>query len=337
MEKLLKLAKEIREGKNYSSDSKLGIVLEKLEELESIKNLLETRSTTIRFQDYIDFNKNYQENIEYFNEYNKDESNILLFNMYYLKKSLKDSLELIQTGEFKVEDIDDIYGNTYFQDIVIIIDSIKETLEKKQPINQISNDIVKNMIILPNNLDEVRALSEESKSGAGINSIKKSVSAIEKLICVSYNDTDFSSSVHKIKETTGHGADSDLRLTTFNILGERYSTGRTTKVGFFKLPITPSNMEKLKSKLNYPNAEYIYFVVGFGNFKDIGMSETDLYAHFIEFSKQQESYLQELVNIVSVPFTPQSLEKMVGTIKKSQSDYYEMCNQKESTKTEHVI
>ena len=247
MEDLFKYAKEIRDTQKAPNNSKFYSILKQLEVLENNIDLSEIKDCKIRFQDYIDFNKNYQENYEYFCKYYNSDNELLNFNIYYLKKELSDILEMIVIGDLTVEEVDYLYSESFYSDIDSVINNIKRSFSKEfdNPLSKnINKAMVRSIFILPNNLDEIKDLSINSRSGAGLISIKKSLVALETLICTSYNDKEFSRHIHKIKNGRGN----DLRLTEDKILGERYSTGKQTKVGFCKLPVHPENLKKLEDK-----------------------------------------------------------------------------------------
>lgn len=324
MIRLLKLASEIRNSYNISNEYKINFVLKKLESLEDYVDILEAKKSTIRFQDYIDFNKGYIDNLNYFEEYHTNDDDLLCFNIYYLKKELCDLFELIKCGDFQIEDINYLYDSNFFDDINIIIEFINQDFCKDNNKNSLAvdNNLIRNLIIFSNNLDDIIQLSLDSKSGLGELSIKKSMNSLTTLKYTRYNEPQFSKYLHKIKVNSSK----DFRLTNYNILGERYSSGRTTKIAFFKLPIIASNLEMLKNKLGIPNLEYIYYVPGFGNFKDIGMDEHTLYDHFIRLASQSEQYFQELVNLVSMPFNEERLDDIVNIINESNRIYQENFN-----------
>lgn len=324
MEALLKLTGEIKNkfGTEELSKYKIGIILEKLVGLEDKLELLKSKKSNIRFKDYINFNEEYEVNFEYFSSYYSDDDSLLCFSMYYLSKELLDVLEALNDEIFKIEEIDYMYSASYFDSISNIIDDVSQSLSKGNVSLEIQgNAQIINLAIFSDNIDEARKLSSESKSGMGEASIKRSMSSILTLLGTSYDNPQFSRFVHKIKT----GKSKDLRLTSNNILGERYSAGKTTKVAFFKLPIIPSNLEMIKKELNVPNLEYIYFIPGFGNFNEIGISEGDLYEKFISFSYQCEPFFQKLVDMVSVPFKPKDLEEFIQYINDFSKEFNDMC------------
>lgn len=324
MEELLRLAGEIRNKYSVEELSryKIGFILEKLSTLDDKIDLLKSKTSNIRFRDYINCNDTYAVNFEFFNSYYSDEDSLLCFNMYYLNKELLDVLEALNEGVFKIEEIDCMYSDSYYDSISIIIDSISQSLSKGNVSLEIQgNAQIINLAIFSDNIDEARKLSSESKSGMGEASIRRSMSSILTLLGSSYDNPQFSRFVHKIKDRNRK----DLRITRNKVLGERYSAGKTTKVAFFKLPIIPSNLEMIKEELNVPNLEYIYFIPGFGNFNEIGISEGDLYEKFISFSYQCEPFFQKLVDMVSVPFKPKDLEEFIQYINDFSKEFNDMC------------
>ena len=317
MENLINIANKIKNRFNLSQAGELNEIIQNLLELETYSNELKTKTTTIRFQDYISFEKKYEENYYFFKNYHNDESDLLCFNMYYLKKELSDLLELIANEDLGISDIKDLYDKQFFVQINKIIGKIKTTIEKEKQNDTVNYNQIRNGIIFPNNLDDVLFLSEGSKSGSGENSIKKSMVSIGTLMNTSYSSPQFSRFIHKIK----NGGGQDFRLTDLNILGERYTTGAPVKVAFFKLPILPENLEMVKERLNAPYLEYIYYISGFGSFADIGMSEVSLYKNLIALATASEEYLQELVRLVSVKFDESSLNRFIALLEESNKQY----------------
>ena len=305
MKTLLEYVRKIINNNDVPSSSVFGFILKKLESLEDIVHLLDIDNSKMRFQDYIDFSKDYSENLEYFVNFTEDANSIIAYNIYYIKKELTDLLEMIINGDFTIEEVDNLYSAEYMYNLLNIISSIKDSVRldyDEEPIYMLPPEATSNIIIFSDHLDDIRNMSLESK-GNGISSLKKSMKAIDALMSVSYTNKDMAGRIHKIKEERGK----DLRLTDRSILGERYSTGRQTKVAFLKIPIHPSNMQKLKDKLNYPNVECIYFIFGFCSFKDIGLSEPDLYS-----SVGVPNLVQKIATAASQSFTNCSFNNSCG-------------------------
>ena len=252
MEMLLRLAGEIRNkyGVEKLSKHKIGLVLEKLVALEDKMDLLKSKTSNIRFRDYINCNDSYAVNYEFFISYYSDEDSLLCFNMYYLNKELLDVLEALNEDVFKIEEIDYLFSEFYFDSVITIIDNISQSFSKDDISFEIKgNKQLRNLVIFADNLVDVKNMSLDSKSGMGDSSLKRSMSSILTLLYTRYNDPQFSRLVHKIKT----GKSNDLRLTSNNILGERYTSAKTTKVAFFKLPIIPDNLEMIKKEFDIPN------------------------------------------------------------------------------------
>ncbi len=334
MEKLIRLASTIRNNYDVSSVPEFDNILKQLQTIEDSVEMLESMKTLIRFQDYISFDKSYEENYDYFKEFHDDDIELLCFNTYYLKNQLTDIFELITNDDFEISDIKDLYDESFFKDITTIITHMNQTLEIEKSKNGIIDYTnIKNFIIFANNLDEIVNMSESSKSGLGDNSIKKSMISIGTLMGTSYNNPQFSRFIHKIKV----GDSEDFRLTNYKILGERYTTGTPTKVAFFKIPISNENLDKLKEKTGAKNLEYIYYIAGFGNFSDIGVSEPVLYKKLISFAYDSEDYFQKIVNLTTKDFKEETVDKFANIIKDSIMKYQGMSSVEAENEKEHAV
>lgn len=316
MQKLIRLANEIKSKYDVSLVPEFENIIDELLSIEAIDN----NGTKVRYRDYIVFDRSYSENYDYFKEYYNDEDKLLGFNIYYLNNQLLDILELIECGDMKIEDLNDLYDESFFKDIVNIISNTRELLGALKNDDDDYSKIT-NLIIFPNNLDDIIKLSSNSRNGLGDNSIKKSMQAINTLMNSSYNDPHFSRFIHKVK--AGKMGE-DFRLTDSKILGERYTTGKPVKVMFFKLPISSENLDMIKDKLGNKNLEYIYYVSGFGSFEDIGISEPVLYKELIDLAIDGENYLQGIVNFTSTKFDEHGLEEMINIIKDSMDSFKDM-------------
>lgn len=329
MRELIEKAQEAKNKVIDKSDdkikkSKFYYILELLDSISSYDiDKLDTEEDNKIFNSFCDFRTSYDSNYNGFSEFcNGSKEDLLLFNVYYLKKSLKDIIESFSANIFTLEEIDQIFS-TEFNVIIEIINSIKSYLEMKvQQLSEdsIDNSQIVNYIIFPTDdiLNRIKKLSDTNTSW-GTKSMSKSMSAINKLVCTRYNDPLFSHKIHKLKYK------GDLRLTKFNILAERFSTGKTTKVSFFKLPIESSNLKILREKMNCPQLENIYFITGFGDFKLIGISEENLYKEFLKFSHDSEKNLEYIVNLSKVPFSNDREEEFIKILSKSIEEF-KNCN-----------
>lgn len=185
-------------------------------------------------------------------------------------------------------------------DLEARIQSISDSIEylTNEEENTTRNSMV-NYIVFPDmenlSFDEMRKKLYLNNPGYGIISENKVKTSFNTLRNISYNSKELSPKIHKLM---GRVKDHALRLTTENIIFERYSNAKKTKVIFCKLPITSDIRDRIKKHYNNNNFENIYFVTGFGTINDSGYDEYDLYKIFQSDCYSCEDYLQNLVNIL---------------------------------------
>lgn len=318
-------AKEIQE-RGIIENSKTYNLICSLAALSKDLKALEIQNINIRFQDYCDSKKKHIENYEYFRKYYNDIPSKLGFIIFCLKKEIQDIIECVYDGSFTIEQIDVGFGqDSYFDEINTIFNELNECIfdiYEEMPKEVIDSTNIINYIVFPSILSDIENLSYRNKSGRGDDSIKRSMSAVQTLMCSRYMDKTISSKCHLFMNGRGHG--NGLKLTKYNIPGERYSTAKTTKVAFFKLPILPENLEILKIELDSPNLESIYFVTGFCNFENAGLDEMDMYDEFKNFSLDSEEELSTITELTVNPFTKGSKDKLIKLIVDSKESFNRM-------------
>ena len=156
-------------------------------------------------------------------------------------------------------------------------------------------------------------------------SLKKAGSALKTLMSTSFNSPEFSSKVHKVIDNSRNH---DVKLTSEEVPMQRYSTGKCTKVMFFKLPLSDENRNHLAQEFNFDKLENVYYIAGYGNFKDSGYSEPDFYRLFLNMTYSNQGELQNIVDATSnskkyqelVTYIRASEEKVSNLVFGSQND-----------------
>lgn len=301
-----------------------------IDEIINKYNLIQEKTDKIkldyqlRFQDYYDANLTYSENLEYFKAVfpNYEDKHLLLFSKYILDKEFEDIKIILEEPE---------YGVDYLIELVEeegILRNAKEIVNyiETNSINNKNdlNDVV-NLFILPSYNSEIIEALMENNTGSSELSLKKAGSALKTLMSTSFNSPEFSSKVHKVIDNS---RDHDVKLTSEEVPMQRYSTGKCTKVMFFKLPLSYENRNHLAQEFNSDKLENVYYIAGYGNFKDSGYSEPDFYRLFLNMTYSNQDELQNVVDATSnskkyqelVTYIRASEEKVSNLVFGSQND-----------------
>ena len=162
-----------------------------------------------------------------------------------------------------------------------------------------------NFLIYLSNVDELRENTISSKSGKGQEAMSSVCKELKSLNQSNYNELIKKSMIHHIIEK-GQGF-VGCELTTDRLNFVRFGI-RCTKVGYVKIPVFQSNLDVLMKKYNNNNLRYILMVIDFGDFKNEGIGEYDLYARFISNARKREREMEDIIKIFKEPFTPETLE-----------------------------
>lgn len=246
----------------------------------------------IRFQDYYDSNLSYSENLEYFKQNfpSYDENYLYLFSKYILDKEFEDIKLILEEPEYGVDYLIELLEKKdMLENIAVIID----TLKSKTVDSEIDFSDATNLFVIPSYNSKILELLQKNSTGNEQLSINKAITAFKTLAHASFTDQEFSRKIHKVIDNSRKH---DIKLTNYLLPMQRYSTGRSTKIVFFKLPLCNENREEIATKFGVKNLENIYCIAGYGNFKDSGYSENEFYRLFIELAYSNLDELQEISN-----------------------------------------
>lgn len=163
-----------------------------------------------------------------------------------------------------------------------------------------------NFILYTSNAEQRRKATVESKSGIGFDSMRGIGKDISMLNQVSYQT--LKNETHRIQYQH-----IDYYFTKYTALYRRYGGG-TNKVGFITVSISPENLSRLRKIYQNEKLEFLIMIISFGNFKNEGISEDDLYINFKNDANSFVSEIEEIIKIFNEPFTPESLAKACSII-----------------------
>lgn len=255
---------------------------------------------SIRFKDYYDISSDSETNINFFRQYcpNVTDNDVFEFCKFFLEKELEEFFYVLDNPEDGIEELFELFDETrIFDDAIFTIEYMKELLSQNVINNSNNSSSLINLVIAPKSMDEIISISENN-NGNGAISLSRSYSALKILSNVSYNNPDISRKIHKVLDNS---RDHDIKLTDHRILLERYSTSKTTKIVFLKIPIAQENVEIIKQQFNMSDFENMYYIVGFGDFSYSGYSEGDFYKMFIKIAYRSENEIQKIVDLFSKP------------------------------------
>lgn len=170
----------------------------------------------------------------------------------------------------------------------------------KEDVSSLELSTNSNFLIFLSNVDELRKNTVQSRSGIWRNSMAKICNEMISLSCYSYGSLISKGESHNINDNGKH-----VEFTSRHLQFRR-TGGGTTKVGYVKVPVISNNLVTLKNKYKNNNLEYIFIVVGFGDFVNEGISEEKLYGNFISIGRKWENEIEKIISIFSNPFTPES-------------------------------
>ena len=105
-----------------------------------------------------------------------------------------------------------------------------------------------------------------------------------------------------------NGSDrSQLVITKYNLAYERIGSG-STKISYVRVPVCSENSQFLSNKYNNKNWKYIMLIVGFGNFKNEGISEEKLYDRFRSKVFKDIKEIEKIIEIFNRPFNEETSE-----------------------------
>jgi len=194
-----------------------------------------------------------------------------------------------------------------FMDVLVQIDRVSKE-NKESEIEENANihpelSSVSNFIILSEDVENDRISTLQSKSGKENMALLKILKEITILMNSNFESLRKSGKIHQINEPTKGG----IIITEHNVAYERIG-GSTSKVDYIRVPICKENKERLSKKYQNNNWRYLILIIGFGDFKNEGISEYKLYDNLRRKLLINIEEIERIIEIFSKPFTEESFK-----------------------------